>query len=129
MATDFIGTGGEKNSLDNINLVTKEEFLDYSFRLYNRLEILSKSEFYSDFLSDLLTGLTKPMSLDAVKRLSSTLQTVVTRKQEEKKKTATKKPIKPQLKADRRNEMDSFVGDGIVSVDADAEYDEDNDFM
>ncbi|CAF1642922.1 unnamed protein product [Rotaria magnacalcarata] len=129
MATDFIGTSGEKDSLDNVNLVNKEEFLNYSFRLYNRLELLSKSEFYTEFLDDLLTGLAKPLSLEAVKHMSARLQAIVLRKQNEKKNSTTKKSVKPQLKADRRNELDSFVGDGIVSVDVDPGYDEDNDFM
>jgi len=133
MASDFIGAGGERNSLDNINLITKEEFLDYSFRLYNRLELLSKSEFYPEFLDHLLNGLTKSMSVDGVKRVSGTLHTILIRKQneerQEKLSKSAKKPVKPQLKADRRAEYDSFVGDGITGVDADPEYDEDNDFM
>ncbi|CAF1184291.1 unnamed protein product [Rotaria sordida] len=133
MATDFIGTSGERHSLDNVNLITKDEFLDYSFRLYNRLELLSKSEYYIEFLDDLLNGLTKSMALDNIKHIQSTLQGVLLHKQnderERKLKTKVKKPVKPQLKADRRNEMDSFVGDGINNVDGDEEYDEDNDFM
>ena len=42
MASDFVGTNSEHHSLDSVNLVTKDEFLGYSFRLYNRLELLSK---------------------------------------------------------------------------------------
>jgi hypothetical protein len=133
MASDFIGTGGERNSLDNVNLITKEEFLDYSFRLYNRLELLSKSEFYPEFLDHLLNGLTKSMSVDGVKRMSGTLHTILLRKQNEERQEklakSAKKTVKPQLKADRRAEYDSFVGDGIAGVDVDPEYDEDNDFM
>lgn len=132
MASDFIGTGGERNSLDNINLVTKEEFLDYSFRLYNRLELVSKSEFYPEFLDHLLNGLTKSMSADAVKRMSATLNPILLRKQTEerdKKGSKPKKAVKPQLKPDRKAEYDSFVGDGITAVDAEPDYDEDNDFM
>ncbi|CAF0758988.1 unnamed protein product [Adineta steineri] len=133
MASDFVGTSGERHSLDNLNLVTKEEFLDYSFRLYNRLELLSKSEFYPDFLDHLLNGLTKSMSLDGVKRISTTLQAILVRKQNDerdrKSKTKAKKPVKPQLKADRNPEYDSFVGEGITTAAADPEYDEDNDFM
>jgi hypothetical protein len=129
MASDFIGTSGEVNSLDNLNLQTKEEFLDYSFRLYNRLDLLSKSEFYPEFLDSLLNGLTKSVSTDAVKHISTTLQTILTRKQKENQPIKTKKQVKPQLKAERRAEYDSFVGDGITAVDAEVEYDEDNDFM
>jgi hypothetical protein len=133
MAAELVGTRGERQSLDNINLVSKEEFEDYSFRLYNRLEILSKSEFYPEFLDHLLTGLTKTMPLDNVKRMSTTLQTILSRKQtedrEKKSKTKAKKPVKPQLKADRKAEFDSFVGEGISNVDINAEYDEENDFM
>lgn len=132
MASDFIGTSGEKNSLNNLNLVTKEEFLDYSFRLYNRLEILSKSEYYNEFLDHLLNGLTKSMTADSVKRMHTTLNGILIRKQNEerdKRIPKTKKPVKPQLKADRKAEYDSFVGEGITGVDDDPEYDEDNDFM
>ena len=133
MAADFLNPNGERQSLDNINLVSKEEFLDYSFRLFNRLELLSKSEFYPEFLDNLLIGLTKPLSADAVKRLSATLQATQLRKQnderDKKAKAKAKKTTKPQLKADRKAEFDSFVGDGIASAGADPEYDEDNDFM
>lgn len=131
MASDFIGATGERHSLDNLNLVTKEEFLDYSFRLYNRLELLSKSEFYPEFLDNLLNGLTKSMSVDGVKRISSTLHGILLRKQNEEreKKIKPKKVVKPQLRADRKTEFDSFVGDGITEADVDHEYDEDNDFM
>jgi hypothetical protein len=134
MASDFIGTSGERQSLDNINLLTKDEFLDYSFRLHNRLDLLSKSEFYPEFLDHLLNGLTKSMTLDGVKRMSTTLTGIINRKQTEKRaerlsKETAKKPVKPQLKPDRRAEYDSFVGEGITSVDDDPAYDEDNDFM
>ena len=133
MVSDFVGTTGERHSLDNLNLISKEEFTDYSFRLYNRLELLSKSEFYPEFLDHLLNGLSKPLSVDAVKRMSITLQAILLRKQnedrEKRAKNKAKKTVKPQLKADRRAVLDSFVGDGINSVDADPEYDEDNDFM
>ena len=132
MVSDFIGATGERHSLDNLNLLTKEEFLDYSFRLYNRLELLSKSEFYPEFLDNLLNGLTKSMSLDGVKRVSTTLNGVLVRKQNEERerKSKTKKPAKPQLKADRKAEIDSFLGEGIAGApDADQDYDEDNDFM
>ena len=133
MVSDFVGASGERHSLDNLNLISKEEFTDYSFRLYNRLELLSKSEFYPEFLDHLLNGLTKPLSVDAVKRMSTTLQAILLRKQnedrEKRAKAKVKKTVKPQLKADRRAEFDSFVGEGINSVDVDPEYDEDNDFM
>jgi hypothetical protein len=73
------------------------------------------------------------MPLDNVKRMSTTLQTILSRKQtedrEKKSKTKAKKPVKPQLKADRKAEFDSFVGEGISNVDINAEYDEENDFM
>jgi hypothetical protein len=128
MVSDFVGASGERHSLDNLNLQTKEEFLDYSFRLYNRLELVSKSEFYPEFLDNVLNGLTKSMSADAVKRMSTTLQAILTRKQKENQPAKPKKPVKPQLKAERKTEYDSF-GDGISTVDADPEYDEDNDFM
>ena len=131
MASDFIGATGERQSLDYVSLVTKEEFLDYSFRLYNRMELLSKSEFYPEFLDNILNGLTKSMSVDGVKRISSTLHGILLRKQNEEreKKTKPKKEVKPQLRADRKTEFDSFVGDGITEADVDQEYDEDNDFM
>ena len=133
MASDFVGTSSEHYSLDNVNLVTKDEFLDYSFRLYNRLENLSKSEFYPEFLDDLLTGLTKPMSLEGIKRLSIILQTVLLRKQndERQRKLAakTKKSFKPQLKTERPSEYDSFIGEGITTLDIDVQHDEDIDFM
>lgn len=133
MASDFIGTSGERNSLDNVNLVSKEEFVDYSFRLYNRLNLLSKSEYYQEFLDHLLNGLAQSMSLDGVKRMSTTVQGILTERQkkerEQKGKTNVKKPAKPQLKADRRSDYESFVGDELASNVVEAEYDEDNDFM
>ncbi|CAF1279977.1 unnamed protein product [Adineta ricciae] len=131
MASDFIGAGGERNSLDNINLVTEEEFRDYSFRLYNRLNLLSKSEHYAEFLDHLLQGLSQSMSLDNVKRMSKTVQGILSEKQKEreKNKPASKKTLKPQVNDDRRAVYDSFLGDGISAGTADAEYDEDNDFM
>ncbi|UJR25444.1 hypothetical protein I4U23_006791 [Adineta vaga] len=133
MASDFLGASGERNSLDNINLVTKQEFLDYSFRLYNRLDLLSKSEYYQEFLDNLLNGLAQSMPLDNVKRMSTTVQGILSERlqqeREQKAKSKAKKTVKPQLKADRKAEYDSFVGDGITGADVDAEYDEDNDFM
>jgi hypothetical protein len=131
MASDFVGTSSERHSLDNINLITKDEFLDYSFRLYNRLELLSKSEFYPEFLDHLLNGLTKSMSADGVKRMSTTLHSILLRKQKERESNSTKakKAVKPQLKADRRTDFDSFAGEDIAGADMREEYDEDNDFM
>jgi len=134
MVSDFIGANSDRQSLDNINLVSKEEFLDYSFRLHNRLELLSKTEFYPEFLDHLLNGLTKSMSHDAVKQMSTTLQTILSRKQKEESdkrtpKIAGKKSVKPQLKAERRTDYDSFGGEGINTADINEEYDQDNDFM
>ena len=129
MVSDFIGASGERHSLDNLNLQSKEDFVDYSFRLYNRLSLLSKSEFYPEFLDNILNGLTKSISVDAVKRMSTTLQTIVLRKQKENQPVKAKKPVKPQLQTERRAEYDSFLGDGISTANADPEYDEDNDFM
>lgn len=132
MVSDFISAGGEK-SLDNINLVTEEEFRDYSFRLHNRLQLLSKSEHYLGFIEEIISGLTKTMNADQVKRMSNTLQVIYAGKQteerEKKAKPKTKKVIKPQLNQDKKSDYDSFAGEGIVSVEVEAEYDEDNDFM
>lgn len=133
MATDLLGTGHARQSLDNLNLISKEEFIDYSFRLYNRLELLSKSEYYIEFLDDLLNGLTKPLSLDAIKHVSATLQGILLRKQneerEKKQKPKAKAKAKIQLKVDRRSEIESIVGDSVDNTGTNAEYDEDNDFM
>lgn len=133
MAADLLNPSGERQTLDNINLVSREEFLDYSFRLYNRLELLAKSEFYLEFLEHLLNGLTKPLSSENIKRLSATLQATQLRRQnderEKKAKAKPKKANKPQLKTVKNNDYDSFSGGGIASADVDPEYDEDNDFM
>ena len=65
--------------------------------------------------------------------MSTTLQAVLLHKQndERQRKLAmkTKKSIKPQLKTERQSEYDSFVGEGVTTLDIDAQYDEDNDFM
>ena len=133
MVSEFIGANGDRQSLNNINLVTKEEFFDYSFRLHNRLELLSKSEFYPEFLDNLLNGLTKPISCDAAKRLSAKLQTILSDKQKEESdkrssKSSVKKTVKQQV-VERRTDYDSFGGEGINALDINEKYDEDNDFM
>ena len=132
MVSDFISADGEK-SLDNINLVTEDEFRDYSFRLYNRLQLLSKSEHYLAFIEEIINGLTKSLSADHVKRMSNNLQVTLARKQaEEREKKAKAKPkklTKPQLNQEKKSDYDSFAGEGIASAEVNAEYDEDNDFM
>lgn len=124
MITELLEKDGEHKSLDNLNLLAREEFLNYSFRLATRLEPLSKSEFYSEFLDNFLTGITKSMSIYDVEHLQATLKAAQLRKQsderEKKAKAKAKKNAKPQLKAVRRVNYDDFGDD-------DDDYDEDTD--
>ena len=120
----------ERFSLDNTTLINREEFLNYSQSLSNRLEGVSKSEFYPDFIDHFLNGLSKSLSCDDIKRLTSTLQVIMLRKQsderEKKSKAKAKKSAKPQLKTGRRTEFAAF-GEG-ADQDVDEDYD-DEDFM
>lgn len=129
MVSELVDKNGERQSLDNLNLITREEFLNYSLRLHNHLDIVSKSEFYPEFIEHFLTGITKSMSTDGVKRLSSTLQVITLRKQseerEKKSKSKSKNKAKPQLKPVRQTDYGAF---GVDVDDQDVDYDDD-DFM
>lgn len=131
MAAELVESNGEHLSLDHLTLVTKEEFLNYSFRLNHRLEHLSKSEFYPEFVENFINGITKSMSIDGVKRLQATLQAIYLRKQsderEKKSKSKAKKQAKPQLKTGRRVDYGAF-GEEEQDFDQDVDYDDD-DFM
>ena len=120
----------ERFSLDNTTLINRDEFLNYSQSLANRLEGVSKSEFYPDFLDHFLNGLSKSLTSDDIKRLTATMQVILLRKQsderEKKLKAKAKKSVKPQLKTARRTEFAAF-GDG-ADQDVDDDYD-DEDFM
>ena len=133
MVTEFMEGSNQRKSLNDINLKTKEELLDYSFRLYNRLEILSKTEFYTEFIEHLLTGLTKNMTVDGIKRMSNTTQVIFAQKQneerEKKNKNKPKKAVKTQFNADSKSEYDSFFGEGVTKTEVEDRYDVDNDFM
>lgn len=130
MAAELVDKDGPHQSLDNMNLINREEFLNYSLRLSNHLDILGKSEFYPDMVEHFLNGITQSMSADDVKRLTTTLQTITIRKQSEererKAKAKTKKPAKPQLKTIRRTDFGAFGDDADQDFDPDDDYD---DFM
>jgi len=132
MVTELVDEDGQHVSLDNLNLVTRDEFLNYSLHLYNHLAIVSKSEFYPEFIDNLLEGLTKSMSIDGVKRLQATLQAILIRRQseerEKKSKSKTKKQVKPQLKTGRRTDYGAFGDEEENDFDQDVDYDDD-DFM
>jgi len=132
MVAELVDKDGERQSLDNINLISRDEFLNYSLRLYNHLDILSKSEFYPEFIDHFLEGITKSMSTDGVKRLSATLQAITLRKQseerEKKAKSKTKNKTKPQLKTGRRADYVAFGAGEENDFDPDVDYD-DEDFM
>jgi hypothetical protein len=132
MVTELVDKDGQHVSLDNLNLVTRDEFLNYSLHLYNHLAIVSKSEFYPEFIDNLLEGLTKSMSIDGVKRLQATLQAILIRRQseerEKKSKSKTKKQVKPQLKTGRRTDYGAFGDEEENDFDQDVDYDDD-DFM
>ncbi|UJR23459.1 hypothetical protein I4U23_026461 [Adineta vaga] len=132
MASDLVDPDGKHRSLDNLDLYTKDEFLNYSTRLYNHLKIVSNSEFYPDFIDNFLQGLAKSMSNEGVQRLSTTLQAITLRKQsderEKKAKAKTKKQTKPQLRTGRQSDYGAFaVAAGDNDYDND-DYD-DEDFM
>jgi hypothetical protein len=124
-----VNKNDERQSLDNLNLITREEFLNYSLRLHNHLDIVSKSEFYPDFIDHFLNGITKSMSIDGIKRLSGTLQAITLRKQseerEKKSKSKPKKQAKPQLKPVRQTDYGAFGDD--VDNDFDQDVDDDDD--
>ncbi|CAF0852290.1 unnamed protein product [Rotaria sordida] len=126
MASELVENNDEYHTLDDFNLLTKEEFLNYSFRLHNRLETLSKSEFYTEFIDHFLNGITKSMSIENIKHLQATLQAIYLRKQseerEKKAKSKTKKQNKPKLTTGRRADYGAF------GVEGDQDYDQDNDF-
>ncbi|CAF1037626.1 unnamed protein product [Rotaria sp. Silwood1] len=128
MVSELVEKDGEHHTLDDLNLLTKEEFLNYSFRLYNRLETLSKSEFYTDFIDHFINGITKSMSIENIKHLQATLQAIYLRKQseerEKKAKSKTKKQNKPQLKTGRRADFGAF-GDEEDDFEQDADYEDD----
>ncbi|CAF0730813.1 unnamed protein product [Didymodactylos carnosus] len=128
MVNEFV-SGGDKYSLDDTNLLTKEDFTNYSFRLYNRLNLLAKSEHYLDFLDKLLFGLSEPLSIDQTRHLTTTLQGIQSKKlsedRERKFKLKKNKVAKPQLRAER-TELELYGGDGVVVGGDD---DDDIDFM
>lgn len=130
MVSESVDMEGKHFSLDNLNLLKQEEFHDYSLHLCNRLETLSKSEFYPDFIENFLDGITKSMSIDGVKRLQTTLQTIFLRKQsderEKKAKSKSKKYAKPQLKTVRRVDYGAFEVADDNDFDHDVDYDDDD---
>ena len=130
MAAELVDKDGPRQSLDNMNLISRDEFLNYSLRLSNHLDVVSKSEFYPDFLENFLDGITKSMSVDGVKHLASTLQVITIRKQgeerERKAKSKTKKQARPQLKAVRQTDYGAFGNDEDQDFDHDDDYE---DFM
>lgn len=130
MAAELVDKDGPRQSLDNLNLISRDEFLNYSLRLSNHLDVVSKSEFYPDFLENFLDGITKSMSVDGVKRLHSTLQVISIRKQgeerERKSKSKSKKQARPQLKPVRQSDFGAFGNDDEQDFDQDDDYD---DFM
>jgi len=132
MVSELVDKDGERQSLDNLTLITRDEFLNYSLRLSNHLGVVSKSEFYPDFIDHFLNGITQSMSTEGVKRLSTTLQAITLRKQseerEKKAKSKTKKQVKPQLKTGRRADFVAFAVEGENDFDEDGDYDDD-DFM
>jgi len=132
MVSELVDKDGEHQSLDNLTLITRDEFLNYSLRLYNHLDVVSKSEFYPEFIDHFLNGITQSMSTEGVKRLSTTLQAITLRKQseerEKKAKSKTKKQVKPQLKTGRRADFVAFAVEGENDFDEDGDYDDD-DFM
>jgi hypothetical protein len=132
MVEELVDKDGEHHSLDNLNLLTKDEFLNYSLRLSNHLDILSKSEFYPEFIDNFLDGMTKTMSIEDVKRLAATVQVITLRKQSEdrerKAKSKAKKQAKPKLTTGRRTDYRAFGAEGGNDFDPDGDYDDD-DFM
>ena len=130
MATELVEKDGPRQSLDNLNLISRDEFLNYSLRLSNHLDVVSKSEFYPDFVEHFLNGITQSMSVDGVKRLASALQVITIRKQgeerERKSKAKTKKQARPQLKAVRQSDYGAFGNDEDHEYEQDDDYD---DFM
>jgi hypothetical protein len=130
MVADLVDPNGQHQSLDNITLITRDEFINYSLRLSSHLNILSKSEFYPEFVDDFLNGLTKSMSVDGVKRLAATSQAALLRKQSEerdrKAKSKAKKPIKPKLTTIRRADFGAFTDAGNNDFDGDGDYDEED---
>jgi proline dehydrogenase len=127
-----VGKNTERQSLDNMSLLTRKEFLDYSERLSNHLDAISKSEFYPDLVENFLNGITNSMSVEDVKRLATALQVITIRKQgeerEKKSKAKSKKSAKPQLKAVRQSDYGAFGADAVNDFDQDVDYD-DEDFM
>lgn len=134
MNQEMFNVSGKEKSLDDINLNTKEDILDYSFRLYNRLSILSKTDYYLEFLDQLLTGLTKDMNIENVKKVTTKLSSIMSEKQseerEKKNKLKVKKTTKPLMTNDTKSEYDTFLGDAATPAQKpDDAYDMDNDFM
>ncbi|CAF0750472.1 unnamed protein product [Adineta steineri] len=129
---ELVDENGKVRSLDDLDLIKKSEFLNYSLRLASRLEVVSNSEFYTDFIDNFLTGITNSMSVDGVKRLTTTLQTINIRKQgeerERKAKAKAKNKAKPQLKAIKQSDYKGFGADVGHDYDQDNDYD-DEDFM
>jgi hypothetical protein len=133
MVEELVDKNGERQSLDNLNLLTKDEFLNYSLRLSNHLDILSKSEFYPEFIDNFLDGITKSMGMDGVRRLSATLQAISIRKQSEEREKKLKsksknRQAKPKLTTGRRADYGAFAAEGDNDFDEGGDYDED-DFM
>ena len=128
MGSQLVNKTDEHRSLDDLHLFKREDFLDYSLRLSNRLENVSKSEFYPDFMENFLSGITQSMSIDSVKRLQATLQATYLRKQseerEKKAKAKSKKYAKPQLRTVRRVDYEAFEVDDD-DFDQDVDYDDD----
>lgn len=124
MAAELIDENGQLRSLDDMNLYTRDEFLNYSLRLSHKLGFVSDSKFFPDFIENFLNGVTNSMSTDGVKRLQATLQAITIRKEseerEKKAKLKPKKHNKPQLRTGRQSDYGAFGDEG--------DYDQDNDF-
>ena len=119
-APDTATPKDKSSSLDDILLTSSEDFQRYSADLSNRLQSVAHSEFYPDLIEHFLTGITKSLPMDQLRRLNASLQAIVTRKERDERGSQGKRSKKPQLRDDSRSQKPP--GD----YDDNYDYDEDD---
>lgn len=133
-ATELFGIS---KSLDEVSLNSREECIDYTNRLYAKLNKFHNKSCYQEFIEELLKSLCKNVPADTVRKISNSFKAFSDNKsavekaakqadaKTKPKSKATIKPIKNEIKGN----IDDFLKDNYTGGDFDEEYDEDNDFM
>jgi len=126
---------GLDKPLDQFSFDSKEDALDYSQRLFSKINKFHTSPFYYEFVDDLFKSLVTNLSTDKMRRLATSFKEFADLKTNEEKALKQKdskakaKPGKGKIKVEKdviKGDFDVFLKD---SYNAGGDEDEDEDFM